>query len=186
MTIFFFFPERKIVFSHLKQICTTRFMSHVCLCRCQTAALWRWCPNRPHPTTSPPQPAFPAPPSADTVSQSKRASSVQAPVLCLASVGTVQTTHILGNYGCARWLTQQLISCKCNHVVSQAYQNVFCTRRFRYEQSQFLSPQSNGQLCLELLSFLLPRAFFFCNPFLFPTVCAVVCLQLWSKLCWMV
>lgn len=135
-------------------------MSHVCLCRCQTAALWRWCPNRPRPTTSPPQPAFPAPPSADTVSQSKHASSIQAPVLCLAPVGTVQTTHILGNYGCARWLTHQLISCKCNHVVSQAYQNVFCTRHFRYEQSQFLSPQSNGQLCLELLFFPLPRAFF--------------------------
>lgn len=49
-----------------------RFMVHVSPHRCRTAASWLWCPNRPPPTTSPPQPAYPAPPSADTVSQGGR------------------------------------------------------------------------------------------------------------------
>lgn len=44
-------------------------MSPGCVHRFPTAALWLWCPNRRRRTTSHRQPACPAPPSADTVSQ---------------------------------------------------------------------------------------------------------------------
>lgn len=105
---------------------TARLTLHVSLHRCQTAALWLWCPNRPHHTTSPPRPAYPAPPSADTVSQCRQIAPFR-PLFWLWHwlPNSNNTYRILGNYGCVCRLIQQLIPCKCNLVVSRAHEKCF-------------------------------------------------------------
>lgn len=109
-----------------------------CLCavRCRTAAWWRWCPNRPRPTTSRPRPASPAPPSADTVSWS---STPPASVF-----GTAYAVHAARLSALAGSLAP---SFHANVIVSPLrHIKMFCC--FRYEQSRLLlSAQSSRQLC---------------------------------------
>lgn len=124
-----------------------------CVHRCQTAALWRWCPNRRRHTTSHLQPACPAPPSADMVSH--------------AAASKIPTHRV----------NEALVGCCVYLLRGCCHANVFLMTLSHIKCSFFFPRVASARTNLKSLSSKqwAVSAQSCSEPFLSPTVCAAGC-----------